>query len=784
MVSLRCLQCGILVLTLNRVAILNSSVIHLKRKRESWQTMKADRILKKAIRSRGLGLLIALSLTSVLIGSTAFAQMPPLQSETSPTPLETPGPITIPPSTSAPSSSNQETTTQPTETTAPPPEVQPEVPVQDARVAFRLGDKVATIRGQRVELIAPPTVIEGTTLLPLRVVAADALGASVFYDPKTRQIAITMGESKLRLILDSKIAYLNGEVVRMSVPPQVIEGVTLLPLRFISEQMGLTIAFDPVTKIITFDTVGAKLPDPNQPPVSSFFFPTAYIAGQAIDVIDQSYDPEGDKLVARQWRINGDNNTIATTLGQNFSKPKPGLYDIGMRVKDAKGNWSAWTSAMVSITANQVPVVTDITTSRETYQRGELIDYQVNYVNEPWEQIVREKWSYRKSSDTVSQPIFAKPKRIFDEGEYTIMLQVQDQYGHWSSKYERRIRINSILNFKEFAFKFSNGELGETIANFSGFNFLDYKDAPKQQWTGVPGILFFSNSPEMVTQKGILYQDRIIGGGRAVIHHIHNFANDPVAKKLVVLVYNDSDVPQVLETSNMVMLDPSSDILYLGQQLLLRYFQGRSASSIVIQPRSSVVLYESNGNKWSKGTAISGMFDFNATSELRMAVGVLDRSESPELLAQYGFPPRDVHPRGTFSTLDENIYVDLTGITEPTKVIVGKSQEEWLVGADAVLGTMVTNRGNFGLEYHIVVTAQERTAVILNPRGAIYNGAIKWVNGPAFMAPSDGFFVGGKDRAAFIGIVDAGQTREFTYMLPNGSASPVLFGFIPQSHWK
>lgn len=705
----------------------------------------------------------------------AFAQpLAPLQPETSTTTLQIPGTTTTGPNGET-QPTTEETTTGSEGTTAPE---------GSSQIQFRLGDKTAVIRGQKVQLASPPTVIDGSTLLPLRVIAQEALNANVLYDPVSRQVAVTKEGSKIRLVLGSKTAYVNGEPVKMAVAAQVIDGTTLLPVRFLSEQMGLTIQFDPVTKILTIDAAAAKLPDPNQPPVASFYFPGAFIAGQAIQVVDQSTDPEGDRLVARQWRINGDQNTVSATLSAIFSRPRAGIYEISMRVKDSKGNWSEWSSASITITANAVPVITDVAVAKDSYQRGELIDYQVAYVNESWEKVTREKWSYRKASDTVSQPIYAKPKRIFDEGEYIVMLQVMDQYGNWSSRYERRITINSTLNFKEFAFKFSNGELGETIANFSGFSFLTYKDAPKQQWTGVPGLLYFSNSPEMVTQKGILYQDRIIGNGRAIIHHINNFTTDTAAKKLMVLVYNDGDTPQVLKTSNMVMLDPSSDILYLGQQLLLRFFQGRSDNSIVIEPKSYIVLSESSGNKWTKGTALTGMFDFNASGELRLVVGVLDRSEQPEMLAAYGYPVRDVHPRGTFSTLDENIHVDLTGISEPTKITIGKSPEEWLVGIDAVLGTMVTNRGNYGLEYHISVTAQERTAVILNPRGAIYNGAIKWSDGTAFTAPSDGFFVGGSYRAAFIGVVPAGETREFTYMLPNGSAAPVLFAFIPQSHWN
>lgn len=655
--------------------------------------------------------------------------------------------------------------------------------LEPVNIEFQLGRKSALINGVETDLIAAPVVISGRTLLPVRIIAQEVLGAHVVYDPLSKQVAITKNGSKIRLVLGSKEAFVNGEIYELDVAASVIDGTTFLPVRFLSEQFGLNVQYNSESKTLVIGGANAQLPPPNQPPIAQFYFATDFIAGQAVQVVDESTDPEGDPLVARQWMINGDSNLVASSLGAIFSRPKAGNYLISMKVKDAKGNWSEWSSAPVAITENKAPQVVRITSQKAEYQKGELIDYAVAYDNESWEAVVREKWSYKKLGDNVSQPIYAKPKRIFDEGTYLVMLQIQDEYGQWSPKYESQVVINAQTSFKEFAFKFNNGDLGETIANFSNIDFLSYKDAPKVQVEGEPGTLFFSNSPEKVKQKGILYEDQILGKGRALIHHIHDF-EDSEQKRLVVMAYNDTDAPIVLTLSNMTMLDPGSDILYLGQQLLHRYFEGSGQKVVEIPAQGSLLLYESNGSKWVKGTALSGIFDFQTDQPLRLVVGAIDRSEPLENVGMYAYPVRDVHPRGTFVTLNERIYVDLSETQEPVKIQVGKFQEEWLVGQDAITKQVVTNRGNYGLEYHIQVTAKTRTAVIINPRGAIYNGAIKWVGGPTFLAPSDGFFVGGKTRAAFLGVVEAGQTKEFIYMLPNGSAAPVLFAFIPEAYWR
>jgi hypothetical protein len=54
----------------------------------------------------------------------------------------------------------------------------------------------------------------------------------------------------VQLTIGSKTATVNGKEVTLDVPPMVINGRTLVPLRFISESMGSTIVFDAPTRTI------------------------------------------------------------------------------------------------------------------------------------------------------------------------------------------------------------------------------------------------------------------------------------------------------------------------------------------------------------------------------------------------------------------------------------------------------------------------------------------------------------------------------------------------------
>ncbi|MMZ62061.1 hypothetical protein D1872_242470 [compost metagenome] len=85
-----------------------------------------------------------------------------------------------------------------------------------------------------------------TSFAPLRYVAEE-LDAEVKWEPETKQIKIiddiTGGE--IVLTAGSNKAQVNGKTVNLSQPPFVHkDGTTYIPLRFIAESLGATVAVD------------------------------------------------------------------------------------------------------------------------------------------------------------------------------------------------------------------------------------------------------------------------------------------------------------------------------------------------------------------------------------------------------------------------------------------------------------------------------------------------------------------------------------------------------------
>lgn len=58
-------------------------------------------------------------------------------------------------------------------------------------------------------------------------------------------------ETIVKLIVGSKEATVNGKTVMLDVPPQVVKGRTLVPLRFIAEALGAKVDFEPKSQTIT-----------------------------------------------------------------------------------------------------------------------------------------------------------------------------------------------------------------------------------------------------------------------------------------------------------------------------------------------------------------------------------------------------------------------------------------------------------------------------------------------------------------------------------------------------
>lgn len=95
-----------------------------------------------------------------------------------------------------------------------------------------------------------PIVVNGWTMVPIRAII-EAMGGTVKWTASEERIDIALKSKQLQLWVGKTAANLNGEQLKLDVPPLVSNGRTMVPLRFVSENLGCKVEWDKTTKKIT-----------------------------------------------------------------------------------------------------------------------------------------------------------------------------------------------------------------------------------------------------------------------------------------------------------------------------------------------------------------------------------------------------------------------------------------------------------------------------------------------------------------------------------------------------
>jgi hypothetical protein len=104
------------------------------------------------------------------------------------------------------------------------------------------------VNGTLVPMDVAPKFVDGRYLVQMRPLF-EALGAAdPTWDQSTQTIIDTMGSTKIKMTIGSTTAYINGNPHTLAAPPQLDNGHTLIPARFVSEAFGYNINYDAADK--------------------------------------------------------------------------------------------------------------------------------------------------------------------------------------------------------------------------------------------------------------------------------------------------------------------------------------------------------------------------------------------------------------------------------------------------------------------------------------------------------------------------------------------------------
>lgn len=118
------------------------------------------------------------------------------------------------------------------------------------------------LNDKQIYFDVPPLIIDGRTVVPMRAIF-EALGATVTWDSTTQTAHASKGSIKLSMRIGSNVYDINGVGRVCDVSARIVDGRTLVPLRVVSEGLGCVVDYNEQTNAVTIN----KPTVTNAPPI-------------------------------------------------------------------------------------------------------------------------------------------------------------------------------------------------------------------------------------------------------------------------------------------------------------------------------------------------------------------------------------------------------------------------------------------------------------------------------------------------------------------------------------
>ncbi len=113
-----------------------------------------------------------------------------------------------------------------------------------------INNKIGYLNDKEIELETPPIIIKGRTMVPLRFVV-ESFGGEVFWNSEDKSIKIKFEDKEIIMSVNSNISYINDKKYTLDVSPTIINGRTVVPIRFIAETLNSYVFWDSKEQKVT-----------------------------------------------------------------------------------------------------------------------------------------------------------------------------------------------------------------------------------------------------------------------------------------------------------------------------------------------------------------------------------------------------------------------------------------------------------------------------------------------------------------------------------------------------
>lgn len=114
-------------------------------------------------------------------------------------------------------------------------------------IKLQIGSRIVNVDNEAVIYDAAPVIRNDRTLVPIRIVT-ETLGGKVDWNGATKEVTLHIDGKEIKMTVGKTLE-------KYGVAPVIIDGRTFVPVRFVADELGATVAWDDATKTVTITKI-------------------------------------------------------------------------------------------------------------------------------------------------------------------------------------------------------------------------------------------------------------------------------------------------------------------------------------------------------------------------------------------------------------------------------------------------------------------------------------------------------------------------------------------------
>ena len=131
----------------------------------------------------------------------------------------------------------------------PTPEPKPEPPTKEIKIEMFIGSRTYYVNGKQKQMDVSAELYNGRTFVPVRFISEE-FGSTVGWNGILKKVTIK-GDKVVTMVIGKREYHVDGVLKYMDTAPMLVNGRTMVPVRFIAEAFGYKIGWDGSAQKVT-----------------------------------------------------------------------------------------------------------------------------------------------------------------------------------------------------------------------------------------------------------------------------------------------------------------------------------------------------------------------------------------------------------------------------------------------------------------------------------------------------------------------------------------------------